>query len=539
MKNLKLMKLHFDPYITVKQIIQLLLLLTLVVTIYGMFILVPAFLSDESIYEYASYAILKGVVPYRQITLVHPPIMYLAYAIPIYLSGSNLLVTRTFSLFIVLLDVILTYFLARKLQLPHSLSLLASALYALWPSTIPFALTSLLSNLVIMFGLTAFILYVKGKPKTLFLSGFMMGLAMMTWYLALFLFLSLLTYHVIRSVWQKMSVCKVMIDSTVIVSGSLIPIVFFLVWIGLVWHATTFFYSQTFMLHITRETLTVMEKWISIATFAEYFSPIILLSVIGAMISTIHFKSYVSNFFMLTFVSLAYTLFLFFMVKTLLVHYLFILTPFLAILSAFTFQTANRALSNLKESHAKSETKLFLVILFSLLLVTGIVTNVQKYSFYAPYLRFGYVNPSNQIDFYIGSRIAGLTSPDEKIWTSEPAIAFFAQRLIMPPNSTMWPLQGFFYDVFDAPFVDAYGVTHEGKGLVKPSQFIESWETHDVKVIVFIRGSGAVPYPDNLLWEGFGGERGVKEWVEQNFKLEEIVVSPDVGYTYYIWLRGK
>jgi len=518
---------------------HLLLLLSLVIPLYAIFILVPGFQSDEAIYTYAAYAIVKGVIPYSQITLVHPPLMYLAYAVPISLFGPNLLATRTFSSIFFLLTVVLTYFLAKTLHLKHSISLLASALYALYPASTPFASTTLLVNLIMMFSLSSLILYVTRKGKMLFLVGFMMGLALMTWYLALFFFLSLLMYHILSSIWQKISMRKVIIEVATIISGSLIPIMLFLGWISLVWHATTHFYFQTFVLHITREILTVSEKWVSITSYIEYFFPLLLVSLLGTVISILYLKKTISNLFILMYISVSYPLFLILISRTLFIHYLLPITPYLAILSAFSIHTFNKSLSKLRETHLKSEIKLFIVILISLLVIMGIIVTAQKYSFYSHYLQFGYANPHTQVELYIGSRITNLTSPDEKIWTSEPAIAFFAQRLIAPPNSTMWPLQGFFHDVFDAPFVDAYGVVHKGKGFVKPCEFIQAWEKYDVRVIVLIGGSGAVPYPDSVLLEGFEEEQGVKEWVEQNFRLEEIVISPEVSYTYYIWLRGK
>ena len=56
------------------------------------------FLSDESIYAYAAYAIGRGVTPYSQIMLAHPPIGYLVLIPSALLAQGNLLVLRTFNL---------------------------------------------------------------------------------------------------------------------------------------------------------------------------------------------------------------------------------------------------------------------------------------------------------------------------------------------------------------------------------------------------------------------------------------------------------
>jgi hypothetical protein len=125
-----------------------------------------------------------------------------------------------------------------------------------------------------------------------------------------------------------------------------------------------------------------------------------------------------------------------------------------------------------------------------------------------------------------------LTNFNDTIWTSEPAIAFFAQRLIVAPNSSDWPLQGFFDDVFNTTYD-----SHMGLGIVSPGQFIESWEREKVKVIIFIMSSGWVPYPDELLWNGFGNQEGVANYVTKYYSLIKTIEISGNPYIYEIWLR--
>ena len=87
-------------------------------------------------------------------------------------------------------------------------------------------------------------------------------------------------------------------------------------------------------------------------------------------------------------------------------------------------------------------------------------------------------------------------------------------------------------------FVDANGVVHQGIGITSPDMFTQSWESARVKVLIFIRGAGPVPYPDDLLWNGYEGQVGVESWVESHFSLLQIVSSQDVAYTYEIWVRN-
>src|SRR4030067_2624412 len=71
------------------------------------------FSSDESLYSYASYAISQGVIPYREIQLAHPPLMYLINAMFIRLSGTNLIYLRLWTVGINLTNVFLVYLMVK------------------------------------------------------------------------------------------------------------------------------------------------------------------------------------------------------------------------------------------------------------------------------------------------------------------------------------------------------------------------------------------------------------------------------------------
>ena len=71
----------------------------------------------------------------------------------------------------------------------------------------------------------------------------------------------------------------------------------------------------------------------------------------------------------------------------------------------------------------------------------------------------------------------------------------------------------------------------------KPLEVVEAWEKEKVKVIIFIFGRGWVPYPDDLLWDGFQDQEGVASYVEEKYELKHIVTASDVPYIYEIWVR--
>src|SRR3990170_4368413 len=82
------------------------------------FLFSTAFLSDEAIYVYAAYAIQSGVRPFSEIALVHPPLMYAAYAgfIQLFDVNADLFLVRLFSVTLSVISVIQVYFLGEILS---------------------------------------------------------------------------------------------------------------------------------------------------------------------------------------------------------------------------------------------------------------------------------------------------------------------------------------------------------------------------------------------------------------------------------------
>jgi hypothetical protein len=174
-----------------------------------------------------------------------------------------------------------------------------------------------------------------------------------------------------------------------------------------------------------------------------------------------------------------------------------------------------------------------------LLVVTFFFFMVSIQLHVSPYLQGS--NPYTNMEERIGSVISRESSHEDEIWTSEPSIAFFAQRIITSPISKNWPFGGFFNDVFSADWTDFSGVTHHGLNIVTPDMFLESWKSKNTKILVFIHGYGygPVPYPDDLMWNGFDGQKGVKNWVMSYYRLEYNFTSSEVLYEYDIWVRNE
>jgi hypothetical protein len=217
--------------------------------------------------------------------------------------------------------------------------------------------------------------------------------------------------------------------------------------------------------------------------------------------------------------------------NTFFLHYLYYLSPLLALLSAFGL---TGVMDFIRQTPAKPR-RLPKEMAKFLVLVTVITIAIEMGA--QIFIVRNSLDDSTHLR--IGQYISQITTPDEKIWTSEGAIAFYAQRLIAPTNSSDWPIQCSFSDIFAYDFGTYMGASMKDykNGVVSPEQFVESWEANKIKVIIIIRGNSWVPYPDGLLWSGFQNYTGVSEYVQEKYVLNQTFASADESHTYEVWLR--
>jgi hypothetical protein len=217
--------------------------------------------------------------------------------------------------------------------------------------------------------------------------------------------------------------------------------------------------------------------------------------------------------------------------NTFLLHYLYYLSPFLALLSALGLAGILDFVRNTPWNmriNKKNLARLFVLITITWMTIE---VGVQAFSVH------NYTDDSVHLE--VGQYISQMTKPDDKIWTSEGAIAFFAQRLIVPSNSSDWPIQSSFADIFAYDFDNYIGGSMKDyrNGVVSPEEFVNSWETNKIKVIVIIRGSDWVPYPDKLLLSGFQNFTGASEYLQEKYSLDRTFTSADGMHTHEVWLR--
>lgn len=495
------------------------------------------FQSDESLYTYAAYAIVRGVTPYREIMLAHPPIMYLIFGLFLQFTGTNLQLFRILNYGIFILNIPLTYVLCQVIigsKEGAKIGLLSAALYAFYPTIVGFSLTASVEFILTFFTLCSVIVcakYAATSKKLLFLSGVLLGLALMTKFTALFFIVVLALFYAIGSVLDKKFRVGV-IDAVLLFAGVAIPVVLVLLVVAQHWDAFHVFQLNTYYVQTIRSPFTLSEKMDVLSFYLGTFSFLLVTGALGAIhlvMDAMKQKKwwlvmpiwiYCANAIVLAFLPIC------------LPHYFLYLTPYLVLLSAKNL--GNIGSLQVKKLRIRLLERLgqkrvaFAVFLLSLAFAASLALP------YLPVQAEHFQESSyTEVEMQIGKYIASETEFNELVWTSEPAIAFFAERLIVAPRSSEWAFQGFFNDVFNT----TYNNGRQGLGVVSPTEFVEAWEEEKINLIILIRGMGWVPYPDEILWGGFENQEGVASYIEGHYELIKSVRQAEIPYVYEIWRR--
>lgn len=504
------------------------------------------FVSDESVYVYASYAIMRGTIPYREIYLPHPPLIFYIYAFLIKLLGPNIYCLRLCVSAIYLSTGFLIYLLAKAILKEWNkcckLGLICMCLYLFYPAQIPNFLTCIVEPIFTLFTLASVIFYIlyaySRRNVLLVFTGILLGLSLITKLTAILFIASIFAYHIAVH-WRS----KRLLDLVFIILGLAIPITLTLIWIVGWCHALRHFYLDMYYWPMVRIPPLLAEKFFNLTWYAESFLPLLLTGALGAIFSVWKVKSEGNSLLLLpSWLYGSISIPLIFLTPSYF-HYFLCLTPYLVFLSVTFF---NEFYSILKETTSKLNQKINFVSLstlcFIIFLISLLTFNLSLQ--YIPSFEIFSENPTNTVERLSGEYIASITEPRDKIWTSEGAIAFFARRLIVAPNSTDWPLQAFFSDALAHRWWTYAGdeMKDYKLGLATPKQFIEAWKEENVKVIVVIRGRVGypwIPYPDEILWNGYCGLEGVASYVQKHYELRKVITSPKVSHVYEIWVKKE
>jgi len=99
----------------------------------------------------------------------------------------------------------------------------------------------------------------------------------------------------------------------------------------------------------------------------------------------------------------------------------------------------------------------------------------------------------------VAAYIRGITNENDKIWTTEADIAFFAGRMIVTPQSEVWKFQGFYEDLWGYFGKTYIGYTNYPEGLVTIDEFQRALEEEKPKIVVMLTEFKVTDY---LVWNG-------------------------------------
>jgi len=378
----------------------------------------------------------------------------------------------------------------------------------------------------------------------------------MTTLRALFFIIPLLLFHIVNTWHNHINGYKPIFTSTsILLLGNVIPVAMVLSYVTFVWNALPNFLSELFYLQSIMMQMTYEEKLRNLVWVLSILLPPIFLGSLGS-IFRIKKASNERNFLIILpeIICLSSVFLIGTIPRTIFPHYFLFLTPFLSFLAAMGLCKVVNDIIRIrlnrlspKQIFLSPRTAMALVFLLGFSFLSGFQTvyflrNDVIGEFGAHAFK---ISQYDQAEYEVARLITNVTSSSDKIWTSEGAIAFLAQRLILPPNSSDWPIVCFFPEFLGyVQKMGSWELEYRGDeikdyhtGLLTINQFTQSWETNKVKVIVFITGTGWVPYPDTLLYEGFRGQQGAKNYVQQKYELKWNITVPNNPYAYQIWIR--
>jgi len=449
--------------------------------------------ADESVYTQAVYAITKGYVPYRDVFVAHPPVHFLVQY-PFMLISSSLLMVRFLSVLLGLGSIILLLYAARALY-SERVARLATIMFALAPYAIFFNKLALVENTLLFFATLAFCLFFKyyrnGDRKWLMLSGFFVGVAIMSKYTMLFVVIVLIAFIAVRKEFKNLILFAA--------CACIIPLVLLLT----ILLSNTFnnFYVQTVSLQLIRFSLPLSTRMWEIALYSVWISPLALLAFPALPLGR------KKEDLLLTFLCIV-PLLIMFSGKTFFAHYPLMLTPIICILAA---RGLDLSLSLSKSSIKKKVPILFLVgfLVFHFFLASTAFSGL-------PTIEFD-VRRKLEVANYVRS----ITNENDKIWTTEADIGFFAQRMIVIPDSEFWKFQGFYEDVWGY-----FGVEYVGqyigypRGLIAIADIRKAIEEEKPKVVVIMEFKIA----DYFIWNGISNpnykEIGLADYIPTHYHLE-------------------
>ncbi|MEM2569955.1 MAG: glycosyltransferase family 39 protein [Candidatus Bathyarchaeia archaeon] len=451
--------------------------------------------ADECVYTQAVFAVTKGCMPYRDVFIAHP-LLYFLIQYPFLYFKPSLFMARLPSVLLGLGTTIFVFYTAKALY-PNNVAVLAAALFAFSPYTIYYNKLAITDNAALFFttGLLFFFFkyYRNNNDGYLILSGILAGAAFVSKYSSAFIIAVLMLLIAIKNLKKFM-----LFAAFTFIIPSIFVLLLLLLDIYYYW------FTQTVILQLIRFNLPQLFKIWDACLYFALILPLLLVAI-PAMARG------VGDDVILTVLYIVPLLLMFFG-KTFFSHYPLILTSPLCILTA-------RSLNQyVLKSKRRRLTILTLVIFLTHFCICSSI-----------FMGSAQMENAVRIKMEIADYIKSITKDDDKIWTTEADIAFFAQRIIVPPRSEIWKYQGFYEDVWGY-----IGASHVGDfsgysgGLITLNEIRQAIEDEKPKVIVILRHKIA----DKLIWNGINKpgyrEEGLAEYILEHYNLNRSMYDIEI-----------
>jgi len=351
--------------------------------------------TDQGVFAYVARTIIKGDVPYKDAWDIKPPGIYFLYALGVKILGDSMVAIRIFDLFFTILNVLLIFYIVRKLFNEHS-AFLSGFFYGFYYYVNDFWTLGQVENFLNFFVLLSFLFLYLALNKsrmnpiatnTIFylLAGVFSGLTI--WFKQTAIFFPIISIYLI-------SVCKIggrqrvsvpnftkdLVKSLVLFSiGSFAVSLMFFVYLFLKGVFSDFLYTilvwdRHYGGLVYKGGLIKFLNAISIPLlyFFNYHLPFVVLSLIGLIISLIKRKNFNHHFLLCYF--LAGFLCLIAQGKFFYYHWIVCYIP----MSIF--------MANFMYSSLKNYKKVYPVVVLLVAIILIYVYTVEKYIFSFKYL---------------------------------------------------------------------------------------------------------------------------------------------------------
>ena len=506
--------------------------------------------SDEAVYAQSAAHLIAGNVPYRDFFYPSPPV-YLFLEAAVVVVDQSILSIRLLAVAFGVLNVFLTWRLARDLTGAGWRAHLAALTYAFLPFAVYFDKIALIEGPLTAFVIAAFILFFRARERALtaaspprwfdrkyFVAGLVLGVAILTKYSAgLIGGLMALSFIFAR---DRKNAPSFVLGAAVVPAFAVLGLA----------ASGTFgdFWTETVSWQMIRFPQTTFEKTWGLFNYFGWVYPLLAPIVGILLISRFRSRSRILPWYLAS-------VGLLLVGKTTFVHYFVMLTPLLCVAFAEVMPPLDvwrRLWGRLRRFRIRQDLPVVARQAASLAVVAFLLVNyaflvVIAYGGPWPGSLSAFGEPTevsrilvkDQVARYIGQ----VTLPNETIWTSDPALAYLARRQIVPANVSSWRFQGFFSDVWAYNLDGGYRGPIPGypDGLITLEELRQGWEQQLPRVIVIIRTS----LVDRLVWDGFSNpdtnQTGLGSWIESRYDLGPVVAG--IGSTFSpgnieVWVRS-